>query len=193
MRTKIYFFTGTGNSLSIAKEICNKIPQCELVSIPKEYEKKNPISDCEKVGFVFPLHYAGLPKIVFDFVNKFDVSKSTYFFSIVTHAGDMTTWPFIQLEKILKERSKKLNAGFSLIMPNNYILGYETHSEARQKKMFKEASIKSTQIAEDIKNQVENLNLKIDEKRKSGSAKFNEQFREEVNESDTSFYADDKC
>ena len=99
MKTQIYYFTGTGNSLAIAKELCNRLNECELISIPHELKQNRIVSDSEKVGFIFPLHYAGLPKIVFDFMNKIDVSNSDYFFSIITYAGQTTYWPLIQLDQ----------------------------------------------------------------------------------------------
>jgi len=64
MKTTIYYFTGTGNSLNIAKNLSEKLDKCELVPIAKVWEDDHLASSAEKVGFIFPLYYAGLPKIV---------------------------------------------------------------------------------------------------------------------------------
>lgn len=36
MKNRIYFFTGTGNSLKVAKDIAKALPNCELVAIYKD-------------------------------------------------------------------------------------------------------------------------------------------------------------
>ncbi|HDZ19405.1 MAG TPA: 4Fe-4S ferredoxin, partial [archaeon] len=133
MGTTIYYFTGTGNSLEIAKLLSEKLEDCKLIPIAKVWKLENPTSTSEKVGFIFPLYWSGLPKIVFDFIKKIDLNKSNYFFAIITSAGDINELPLQQLEKILKTKTKALSAGFFITMPNNYIIGFDIHSEERQK------------------------------------------------------------
>lgn len=35
MKNRIFFFTGSGDSLKVAKEIANTLPGCEIVAIHK--------------------------------------------------------------------------------------------------------------------------------------------------------------
>jgi len=123
METTIYYFTGTGNSLKIAMSLSEKLEQCELVPIAKIWEDDHLASSSEKVGFIFPLYYAGLPKIVYDFLSKIELAKSNYFFAVITNAGDINNTPLLQIETILNTKSKSLSAGFYVKMPNNYIIG----------------------------------------------------------------------
>jgi len=150
-------------------------------------------STSEKVGFIFPLYWSGLPKIVYDFINKIDLSKSTYFFTVITSAGDINELPLKQVAKILKTKVKTLNAGFYIDMPNNYIIGFDVHSEKRQKEFFEKALKQVESISEIVKNKEENLNQDIFEKDVTRSEGINKTFREEANESDKSFYVEDKC
>lgn len=193
MKSIIYYFTGTGNSLKIAKSLSDKIDDCELVPIAKIWEKDYLASSTEKVGFIFPLYYAGLPKIVYDFLQKIDLSKSNYFFAVVTYAGDINTTPLLQIETILNSKSKSLSAGFYVLMPNNYILGYDVHSEERQKEFFEEAKKTISIITNTVEKNETNLTKDTFEKRRIKSEKFNNDFRNNVNESDKSFYAEDTC
>ncbi|MFX1418158.1 MAG: EFR1 family ferrodoxin [Promethearchaeota archaeon] len=193
MRTSIYYFTGTGNSLIIAKELVKKLEETELIPIAKIFESENLEARSQNVGFVFPLYWSGLPKIVYDFISKLDLSYSNYFFTVITSAGDINEFPLKQLNKILKLKSKKLNAGFFITMPSNYIIGSDTHSEEHQKEFFEKANKKVVTISEIVKNRKENLPQDIFEKDLSRSEKFNKNFREEVFESDKSFYANDNC
>jgi ferredoxin len=193
MLATIYYFTGTGNSLKIAKDLSNKLKECELIPIAKVWEDVQLFSSTEKVGFIFPLYYAGLPKIVYDFLSRIDLSKSNYFFIVVTYAGDINTTPLLQVETILNTKSKSLNAGFYVLMPNNYILGYDVHSEARQNEFFEEANKKIETIHTIVSNKENNLGKEIFEKRRIKSEKFNKTFRESVHESDKSLFAEDTC
>jgi ferredoxin len=193
MSTTIYYFSGTGNSLKIAKELSEKIEDCELMPIAKFLERDDIISTSKNVGFIFPLYYAGLPKIVHDFITKIDLALSDYFFTVVTNAGDINKTPLIQIERILRTKSKNLSAGFFIAMPNNYILGYDIHSEARQQEFFIEATKAIEKIQSIVKQQAENLEKDFFEKPRLRSEKFNKNFRESVFESDKSFYAEETC
>ena len=193
MKTTIYYFTGTGNSLKIAKSLSEKLDECELVPIAKVWEDDHLASSTEKVGFVFPLYWAGLPKIVYDFLSKIELTKSNYFFAVVTNAGDINNTPLYQIETILNAKSKALNAGFYIKMPNNYIIGFDVHSEAHQKEFFEEAIKNIETIYKTVENNENNLGKAIFEKRRIKSEKFNKGFRDNVYGSDKSFYAEDSC
>jgi len=193
MNADIYYFSGTGNSLSIARELCQSLPDCRLFSIPKQNQKESPTLERPKVGFIFPLYYGGLPKIVYDFIDKLDVSKSSYFFTIITYAGDLTNWPFIQLNQILEKKMKTLNAGYSVLMPNNYILGYDIHPEQVQNKFFREASEQVKSISEDVKKELNNFNPEMSKNEREKFKKFNEDFRKTVNNSDKKFFITEDC
>ncbi|MFX1495405.1 MAG: EFR1 family ferrodoxin [Promethearchaeota archaeon] len=193
METIIYFFTGTGNSLKIAKDLTKKLKDSELIPIAKVCQTETIHSITEKVGFIFPLYYSGLPKIVDDFINNLDLSKSNYIFSVITSAGDINEQPLQQLNKILETKSKALNAGFYVTMPSNYIIGYEVPSEEYQNECFEKASSQVELIAEIINSRKENLNQAIFKKNVRRSEELNKTFREKVNESDKSFYTDENC
>lgn len=193
INTTIYYFTGTGNSLTIAKSLEEHIENCELIPIVKLWQDKNIKSISEKIGFVFPLYYSGLPKIVFDFISKIDLGKSDYFFSVVTSGGDVTDLPLQQIARLLKVKSKSLNAGFLITMPNNYIIGFDIHPEARQKEFFENARKQIEEITKIVNLREDNLNNDIFEKDLYRADKFNSKFREDVNESDKHFYADENC
>jgi len=193
MNTTIYYFTGTGNSLKIAKSLSEKLDKCELVPIAKVWEDNQLASSTEKVGFVFPLYWGGLPKIVYDFLSKIELAKSNYFFAVVTNAGDINRTPLLQIEAILSEKSKALSAGFYILMPNNYIIGYDVHSEARQKEIFEEAIKNIETIYKTVEGNQNNLEKAFFEKRRIKSEKFNKDFRDNVYGYDKLFYVEDTC
>lgn len=193
METSIYFFTGTGNSLKIAKLLSEELENCELIPIAKAWQMEEVSSNSRNIGFVFPLYYFGLPKIVYEFIGKLVSDKSNYFFTVITSAEDKNDFPFQQINNILKLKGKKLSSGFIINMPNNYIMGYDVSSETHKKKVFENIPLQIQSITEIIKAKNENLNKESLEKEKNREKKVNIYFHTEVNEMDKSFYATDNC
>lgn len=193
METAIYFFTGTGNSLIIAKDLVEKLNDAELIPIAKIWDSANIKTECEKIGFIFPLYWSGLPRIVYDFINKLNLSKTKYIFAVITSAGDINEQPLQQLKKLLKAKGKTLNAGFYITMPSNYIIGYDVDPESRQKELFEKAVNEVEAILDIIKFNENNLSREIFEKDVSRSETINKDFRENVYNSDIAFYANNQC
>jgi len=193
MKTTLYYFSGTGNSLKIAWDLAENIDGSELVSIVKVMNDENLVSTSEKVGFIFPLYYFGLPKIVNDFVNKIDLSISNYFFAIITRGGHEDGVPMIQLDNILKTKSKFLSSGYYILMPDNYILLANATPEEDQKKRFEQARKQIVDISEAVKKNKKQLEIDLNEKKIRRFERLNKKFHKDVYNSDTLFFADANC
>ncbi|MFX0003556.1 MAG: EFR1 family ferrodoxin [Candidatus Hodarchaeota archaeon] len=193
MEITIYFFTGTGNSLIIARNLIEKLEDAELIPIAKIWELESIKTESGKVGFIFPLYWSGLPKIVYDFINKLNLTKTNYIFAIITSAGDINEQPLQQLKKLLKAKGKTLNAGFYITMPSNYIIGYDVDPESRQKELFEKAVNEVESILDIIKFNENNLSKDLFEKDVSRSERINRDFRENVYNSDKAFYVYEQC
>lgn len=193
MKITLFYFSGTGNSLIVAKELKKELKNCELVPIAKKIKNDNYTSNSEKVGFVFPLYYYGLPKIVMDFLNRIEIDNSNYTFAIVTRAGDADGVPLIQLEKVLREKSKNLSAGYFIQMPDNFILNSVPITEDQAKILYEKAIVEIKKIAKDIENSIKNLDLEINEEKLNRIERGNLRFHKNVNKGDTAFFADENC
>jgi flavodoxin len=57
----VYVFTGTGNSLKVAKDIAVALGDCEIISMGSDtrYDLEG---GYETIGFVFPTYYRGEPR-----------------------------------------------------------------------------------------------------------------------------------
>ena len=192
MKTAIYYFSGTGNSLKIAKDLTERMEECELIPMAKFWQKDKVAVTSEKVGFIFPLYYWGLPRIVYDFVENVELDKTNYLFAVVTRSGDVNGIPLIQIEKMLKTKSKTLSSGFFILMPNNYILDEDVTPEDDQMERFEEANRQIKEIVKVIEANKKILEIDIT-KTKRGIEKMNKSFRDNVYESDEFFYADENC
>lgn len=121
MKTIIYYFSGTGNSLAAAKKIAATLKDCELVPIASLADSPGKIAPAaDRVGIVCPVYDAGLPVIVKEFAERLDTGAVPYVFGIVT-LGGMGISALHQLNKILLQSSrKKLDAAFAVKMPGNF-------------------------------------------------------------------------
>ncbi len=55
MKTTLFYFSGSGNSLKIAEDLGSKLEKAKVVSIPKVIKKKIDVSsDC--IGIFFPVY-----------------------------------------------------------------------------------------------------------------------------------------
>jgi flavodoxin len=115
--TEIYYFSGTGNSLAVARDIAGKI-NGELISIPSVMDKEKIDSDADVVGMVFPVYFAlngGIPMIVGRFVEKLENIGPKYLFAVCTHSGG----PGSTMENLgnkIRSRGGKLAAGYTVKM-----------------------------------------------------------------------------
>jgi len=102
--TKIYYFSGTGNSLWSAKRFAHIIGEpCELHNIAIEAEKDEIIIEAQAVIFVYPSYAYGLPLIVRRFAKK-AVFKTPYLAAFVTYGSDPGGTQ-AQLFRILKKKN----------------------------------------------------------------------------------------
>lgn len=117
MSTEIYYFSGTGNSLHVAKELQKRMPETKLIPILSLVGQDSVTTRGEKVGFVFPHYASTLPKIVHAFVEKLDLGSARYLFAIATR-GATKTMAFMEIDKILKAKGRRLDSFFVFTMPS---------------------------------------------------------------------------
>ena len=152
MKTKIYYFTGTGNSLAAAKKIASSLEDCDLVPISSMMETPGDIvPSADRVGIVCPVYFAGLPAMVALFAARLDLSKVHYTFSVLTYGGGGGESALAQLDEILRRRSDRgLSAGYFVVMPGNYILMYESPTGKEQETILTSANEEIQKITEEI-------------------------------------------
>ena len=108
---KIFYFTGTGNSLAVAKTIDKAISAAkaaELISIPQLLDSNSLYYKDDVIGIVFPAYSLGLPNPVVRFLKRVKL-EADYLFGIATKGG----WAGAVLTQ-LKRRGKKYGFPFKL-------------------------------------------------------------------------------
>ncbi len=141
MKTTIYFFSGTGNSLAVARKICSELGDCELVPVASFVNVPGKITlAAERIGIVCPVYFSGLPLMVAEWAGRLDLPNTKYLFAVVTLGETGGGATLRQLDAILKKNGRKgLDAGFSVKMPGNYIFMYAS-PEGRKREDILEAA-----------------------------------------------------
>jgi Pyruvate/2-oxoacid:ferredoxin oxidoreductase delta subunit len=151
MKNVFYFYTGTGNSLWIARLIAQELHDVTLAPIVGGNTHPN-VPQADGIGLVFPVHIWGLPPRVVDFVREFPVSPTTYVFAVAVNAGQVVH-SLLQVRNLLSARGISLSAGFSVIMPSNYIPWGGPGPQEEQHRRFDQAREKVQAITEVVRNQ----------------------------------------
>jgi flavodoxin len=78
---EIYYFTSTGNSLAVARDLAKKLSG-GLVSIPSIVDHETIIRGSDQMGIVFPVYHGGLPLILRKFIIKLAGLEQKYIFAV---------------------------------------------------------------------------------------------------------------
>jgi ferredoxin/flavodoxin len=117
MSTEIYYFSGTGNSLHVAKELQRRIPETSLIPIVSLLDQDSVETHAETVGFVFPQYAGTMPKVVAKILKKLDPRSARYLFAIATRGGTQCR-AFTEVDKLLEGKGRRLDSYFVLTMPS---------------------------------------------------------------------------
>jgi ferredoxin len=191
MKTTIFFYTGTGNSLWTAKKLSGTLENTEL--IPITLAGKSLIRcDSENIGLIFPVHIWGIPFRVVDFLNRLEMDSAKYYFAVAVNAGQVAA-TLIQFKMLLQKKNINLSAGFSISLPSNYIPWGGAIGQEQQQKKFNDALDKISRIAVSIRAKEE----KAPEKGPLWQNVFFSAFYRlsfpNVPKMDKSFLVDEKC
>jgi flavodoxin/ferredoxin len=115
MKTTIFYYSATGNSLRIAREIAKGLGGAEILPLAK-YRKASYKPEAERIGLVFPVIAWGAPRSVDEFVEGLDVSGLRYVFAVASCGGTAAgTLP--RMRAALRKKGGDLNAGFIVRSP----------------------------------------------------------------------------
>jgi ferredoxin len=133
MKNTLYYFSGTGNSLQVARDIAVLLGDTDV--IPLATASGNVPQEAESIGIVFPVYMWGLPLAVARFLQNMGGLNGKYIFAVATFGGSPGA-TLRQASTILQGKGIELSAGFVVKMPGNYVPMYDALSLQKQQKMF---------------------------------------------------------
>lgn len=110
----VFFFTATGNSLYIAKQL-----ESEPISIPQIMKQDSLTFEADKIGIVCPIYGHEMPKMVKEFIGK-TTFKTDYFYIILTY-GALHGGAAELANDYLKSVGKKAQYIASIVMVDNFL------------------------------------------------------------------------
>jgi ferredoxin len=150
MGCTIYYFSATGNSLQVARQMANKLGNCTIKSIATQPPNQPVGGPTEAVGFIFPVYYFGMPRLVKRFVEKLQIKQGTYCFAFTTFGGSQLD-TIGMLNDVLLKKNIQLAYGDGAAMPDTYIVRYDAVPPDEAQRMLEAATEKVDETAKAIK------------------------------------------
>lgn len=114
---KILYNTSTGNSLYVAKKIAKAFDGCEILSINKLLKERRFNIEDDVIGFIYPIHWAGVPIVVYDYLSKIKINTDAYIFAVGVSGGGSANTAFYLTNKLLK---RNINNYLTIKYISNY-------------------------------------------------------------------------
>ena len=136
----VFYFTGTGNSLYIAKQI-----EREPISIPQIMQRECLEFTAERIGIVAPVYGHEVPTMVKEFLRK-SVFYTNYFYMILTY-GNRHGGAAELAKKLCDECGVSVNYINVILMADNWLPGFDMDE---QKKIDKKVEENMDKILSDL-------------------------------------------
>ncbi len=138
-----YVFSGTGNTLLVAKEMTQYFTDNGFTVKLIHLEKADPgaINFGNTIGIAFPVAVQGTYPFVWDFIEKLPEASGTEVFMVDTMGG-FSGGVVGPVKKLLKSKGYTPLAAREILMPSNF---FTKHSEAKQKETIRKG-LKSARI-----------------------------------------------
>ncbi len=150
MNTALIYFTGTGNSLAVARLLAPQLSRATIHSVKEMLDRSSFSLDVEACGFIFPVYCQDAPEILIRMVRKLRLPTEAYIFGIATHNGDVG-YSHFTIDRILRKKGLGLKAGFAVLMPGNSITPRDmTNSEEETMRRLRESASAVRAIADSV-------------------------------------------
>ncbi len=139
----IFTFSATGNSKYVAERIAATTDD-RLIFLRDAIRSRSyryQIGREERVGFVVPVYFQGIPSILRFFLEKLELTaggKEPYIYVVFT-CGQWTGDAAGQVSALLKKKGLSLSAQFAVTMVDNYVPAFTVPGEEEISRILDEA------------------------------------------------------
>ena len=131
LKRLIFYFSATGNSLYIAKQLGGD--EATLLSISQEIHNEHPNYEADEIGFVCPVYCFLPPAIVQDFIARSSF-KADYFFTVGTYGAHSTIFPEF-VDDFAKKHGFQMNYISTIQMVDTYLPYFDVEKELADPKL----------------------------------------------------------
>ena len=123
----IFYFTGTGNSLYVAKEL-----DSQPVSIPQILHNDDLTFTADSIGIVCPIYGHEMPAMVKQFIRK-ATFQTDYLYVVLTY-GKLHGGAAEIADKLLRDAGKKADYITTVLMVDNFLPAFDMNEQVRLNK-----------------------------------------------------------
>lgn len=186
---KIYYFSGTGNSLYTASKIAEAIGGAEIISVRCKTEDVS-AENADVIGFVCPVYEWDIPGTFKEFIKQLTVNPNAYIFMVTTYIAVLGK-SFETVEKLLEEKGARLNYGRAIRCVASQCIAYPPFPPEKIMIPYMEKQIRKT--AKEINEKKLRDFPKMSPLTRSRFDKVMGPYLQVENEYDKGFYTDDRC
>lgn len=151
MKTIIYYFTGTGNNLAIAKGLQRELGNTTILPIAVLQDHKEIPYEYDMIGICAPSYYWHVPPFVIKCLAGIEFAENQTVFSIIGCGGNRGH-AVEDIREALEAAGKPVKYEFAMTYPGNYILKYNAFPMFYQNPVLKHSEKKIKKIADILKS-----------------------------------------
>ncbi|MGL4368381.1 MAG: EFR1 family ferrodoxin, partial [Spirochaetota bacterium] len=144
--TGIYYFTGTGNTLALARDLAAELGGAELIPVKKSVNASSVQSKHDTVILAYPVYCFGAPVIIRKFITKLKTKKGAKIYLCASYGG-MLSDSLAAFRDYAASAGVTISAGYAVRMPGNYQIMYDVYSADKQAGFFTKEKIRVREIA----------------------------------------------
>jgi ferredoxin len=143
VKTRIFYFTGSGNCLIIARKLGAALGTTSIQSIARATETD---VGGGRIGIVSPIYMYDMPHVVIDYIKRIKRADSLFF---VYAGGGEPGGGLRKVKRLCRKQQLPLSGVYSITMPSNYTpFGYP--DETRQRSLLDGAEEAVKAIADKV-------------------------------------------
>ncbi|MDO5572579.1 MAG: EFR1 family ferrodoxin [bacterium] len=123
MKTAVFYFTGTGNNLYIAKKLQTGLENTHLYPFYCLDENPELVNQYERIIYCAPVYYSHVPPYVIDTLNKIIYTSEKEIITIVACGGNRGH-AIEDIRETISMSGQKVVGEYMIVLPGNYILSY---------------------------------------------------------------------
>ncbi len=144
MGIELYYFSGTGNSIHVARELQKRLQNTKLIPIIGALKNPEIKTFAETVGIIFPIHAHTYPWVVENFLKTVNLSSASYVFALPNR--ECADKVFSDIRKLLEKRNFKLHASFMVNTPENFIPIFTVPTDEKVRELEKDLQTRLDKI-----------------------------------------------
>ena len=146
MEAELFYFTGTGNSLAVARRLAGLLGAPDPSPMARRLGDPEVAPGAGAVGLVYPVHHWGPADLVLRFARLLRARGDAYVFAVATY-GNHSGRAFQDLDRALRARGHGLDAGFHVRTVQNYVPVFPVPGDDVLRRILSDADAQVDRIA----------------------------------------------